>query len=381
MSKITKSSTKDEILKALDEANEEQEILHLEVETLQKQADDMNLLSEEKVKAILNLEELVQEEDVKKKGLIKQLASQTSNIELAKKKTEKYIEIKETLKSVEQELESVKYKLVASDIKIDQLTAKLESFKNRALPSGIKKGFRKWFNLRTMFVETCAMAIVIMMFFGIIYVASSPDKDGLMNDVNSIISRVQHNVPIQVINPLAAMTFTVENGIVTARHNGESNLKSKDGVVIDDSIIATWALKAGFDGVLFGTLTDLYDRVDLERDVAGAYENSEIDIEHVASKFKELGCSNVLALVGNKGNLTLPEIFSQTSQGKLEVFESRRKLASFIPVFWGKEKKQMNIKSDNVYAYITSDEIFMEIKGIKAYAELNVIEEETPSDK
>jgi hypothetical protein len=358
--KITTSSTKPEILEALAEAQGEQEVLHVEVESLQRKVEE--------------LETLAQEDGVKKQGLIKELASQSVDIELAKKKTEKYVELKETLNSTTQELEMVKGELLSVNKKVELLTSELESFKNRALPSGIKKGFGRFFNFKKMaFVSVIIFAVVVL--FGSVYVTTSDSENGFVVYMNELITKVQHNIPIEGINPLASMTFTSTDGVVTARHNDGTELQTKDGVTIDDSVIVKWATKVGFDGVLFGTLTDLYDKVDLERNNAGAYENSEIDINRIASKFKELGCTNVLALVENEDNLNLPGIFTQTSNGKLKVFESRRMLAGFVPVFWGKEKTQMNIKSDNVYAYITSDTIFMEVKGIKASVKLDIAKE------
>jgi hypothetical protein len=383
MSKITKSNTKDEILAALAEAKEEQDLLHNEVESLQKDVDILGVVAAERdrdnTEKITNLEFLVQEEDVKKKGLIKELAKQSADVELASKKTEKYVEIKETLKSTIQELELVKGELLSANKKVELLTTELESFKNRALPSGIKKGFGRFFNFKKMaFVSVIIFAVVVL--FGSVYVTTSDSENGFVVYMNELITKVQHNIPIEGINPLASMTFITTDGVVTARHNDGTILQTKDGVIIDDSIIIKWASKAGFDGILFGTLTNLFDKVDLERTGAGAYENTEIDIERVASKFKELGCDNVLALVENEDNLNLPGIFTQTSNGKLEIFESRRMLAGFVPVFWGKEKKQMNIKSDNVYAYITSDTIFMEVKGIKASVNLEVMKEDDSSE-
>ncbi len=267
----------------------------------------------------------------------------------------------------------VKTELFSANKKVEVLTSDLESFKNRALPPTSKKGFSRFFTFKKI-AAVSGIVFLIMVLFGGIYM-TIPHDNAFMDKVDSIISKIQHNIPVSVINPVSVMTFTETDGIVSARHNGQSNLKTEDGILIEDSVIATWASTAGFDGVLFGTLIELNGKVELERSGEGAFEFSEIGIEHVVSKFKEMGCSNVLALVENKDNLTLPEIFTQTSEGNLEVYESRRKLAGIIPVFWGKEKKQLNIKSDNVYAYITSDIMFMEIKGVKASVSLNAEED------
>ncbi len=86
MSKVTKSSTKEAIMTALTEAQEEQNLLHEEVTTLQSMIDEMEITTNNKNDVILNLESQVQEEDIKKKALIKQLASQTTDIELAGEK-------------------------------------------------------------------------------------------------------------------------------------------------------------------------------------------------------------------------------------------------------------------------------------------------------
>jgi len=384
MSKVTKSSTKDEILEALTEAKEEVNILHTEVTSLNGKIEGLETMATEKVEVIVELEALVQQEDGKKKGLIKELASQSTDIELAKQQTVELDDLSSKLgqahaelDSAKKEMEAVQSELFAANKKVKLLTTELESFKNRALPSGIKRGFGRFFSFKKMAVVS-VIVFVSVISFGAIYMVV-PHDNAFMDKIDKIISRVQHNIPIEIVNPLAAMTFTKTNDVITARHDDGTELQTKDGVTIDDSVIVTWALKAGFDGVLFGTLTDLYDKVDLEQNNADPYENTEIDINHIASRFKELGCTNVLALVENRGDLTLPEIFTHSSKGKLEVYESRRKLAGFFPVFWGKEKTQMNIKSDNVYAYITSDGIFMEVKGVKAYAKLNVIEEDTSS--
>jgi len=351
--KITSSSTKPEILEALADAQEEQDILHKEISSLNKKIEE--------------LETLIQEEDVKKKGLITELTNQTVDIDLAKQQTKQLeklsLEFGETeakLNSANQELNAVKGELLAANKKVKLLITELESLKSRALPSGIKKGVSRFFSFKKM-AAVGVLVFVAVLTFGAIYMAV-PHDNAFMDKIDKFISRVQRNIPIESINPLATMNFLIEtNGIVTARHNNENKLQTKNGVVIQDYVITTWASKAGFDGILFGDLENLV--------------NSEININHVASKFKKFGCSNVLALVENKDNLTLPEIFTYSSKGKLDIYESRRKLAGFFPVFWGKEKTQINIKSDNVYAYITSDLIFMEIKGIKACAKLNVNEE------
>ena len=354
MNKITKTSTKDEILEALKNAQEEQNLLHEEVTSLQNKID--------------KLEVLVQEEDVKKKGLIKELASQGSDIELATKKTEKYAEIKATVKSTKEELEAIKVELFNANKKIEVLTSELESFKNRALPSGVKTGFRRFFTFKKFAVASIVLLLSVIYFV-------TPYGTSFIDKADSIISRIRHNVPITLVNPVAGMTFEKTDGIVTARHNKGDKLQTEDGVVIDDSIIIKWASKAGFDGVLFGSLVNFKNQLDVERIGSKLFEFSEIGLDDIAARFEELGCSNVLALVENKDNLTPAGIFTQTSKGKLEVYESRRKLAGFFPVFWGKEKTQMNIKSDNVYAYITTDMIFMEVKGIKAVVSLTTIED------
>jgi hypothetical protein len=371
MSKITKSNTKEEILTALDKALEEQDILHNEVESLQVIVDDLGKETARKDNSITNLESLVQEEDVKKKDLIKELANQSADIELAKQQTGKLDklalqlgEVNTTVDSAKKELNSKKNELFVAQKKIELLSTELESFKNRALPSDIKKGFRRFFNFKKMAFVSVIIFITIVI--GAVYV-TLPDR------IIKLLSRVQENGPVEIIDPLAGMSFTETDGIITARHDKGGTLQTKDGISIDDSVIVKWATKAGFDGVLFGTLENHNGKVILERSGSGKYEFSEMDINLIESRFKELSCTNVLAFVDNKDNIILPGIFSQTSQGNLEVFKSHRMLASFIPIFWGKEKTQMNIKSGNVYAYITSNEIFMEIKGIKASTTLNVV--------
>jgi hypothetical protein len=359
MSKITKSNTKEEILTALDKALEEQEVLHNEVESLNEKVEQLTTVAVERLESNLTLESQVQEEDVKKQGLIKELAGQSTVIELAKKKTEKYVEIKETLKSTMAELETVKGELLSANKKVELLTSELESFKNRALPSGIKKGFGRFFNFKKMATVSVVIFAVVVL-FGSIYVTTSDSENGFvvyMNElitkipdkINTLISRVQENGPVEIIDPLAGMNFTETDGIVTASHDKGSTLQTKDGVSIDDSAIVKWATKAGFDGVLFGTLANHNGKVVLERFGSGKYEFSEMDVNLIESRFKELSCTNVLAFVDNKDNIILPGIFSQTSQGNLEVFESRRMLAGFVPVFWGKGKTQINIESDNIY--------------------------------
>ena len=118
MSKVTKSNTKDEILAELAEAKKEQGLLHTEITTLNTKIEGLEILG--------------QEEDVKKRGLIKQLAIQTTDIELGKKMTEKYNADMDSLQSTAEELMSVQSKLDTANKKVELLTTELAGLKSRA---------------------------------------------------------------------------------------------------------------------------------------------------------------------------------------------------------------------------------------------------------
>lgn len=388
MSKVTKSSTKEEILKALDEVSEEQEILHMEVTTLNETIEGLETVAEkeqgvlhtevtalnktiegletvatERNDAVLKLETLVQEEDVKKKGLIKELASQSADIELARKKSEKYVEIKETLKSAKQELEAVEGKLFSANKKIELLTSELESFKNRALPSsGTKKGkFFRFFGKASTVVIVVIVAIVVTV-------------------AAVVMFNYYHNEDNYSIN-----IARYDNGIIAMSHDSDMlTLVTKDGsnMVISgvDVTISRWAKEAGYDGILYGKImvNDLDTIVLAGND---KYDYTTINVDKLAWKFKDLGCYNILALVDNPSNIVLPAPFRLTSEGDLKFYESRRKLAGFIPVFWGKDKRLFNITSDNITSFISTSGIFMDDGTTKAFVSFKDVEEDSPSDK
>lgn len=350
MGKITKSNTKDEILVALTGAIEEQDLLHGEVESLQVIVDDLQKETAKKDSSITSLETLVQEEDVKKKNLIKEFASQSSAIELANKKTEKYVEIKETLKSTLQELELVKGKLLSANEKVKFLTAELESFKNRALPPNKKKGgfFKKLFTA----VASTAVVVVVVLAIMSFYCYNEKDTNAL-----TIIS---------YDNGIIAMSY--DENILTLQSEDASNLTI--GNV--DTTIAKWAYEADYDGILFGDIMKADDgRIML---TGSTFEYRTVDINEVAELFIELECYNVLALVNNSENLDLP--FKSVSKGDLEFYENRRKIAGILPVFWGKDRRVLHISSDNITGFISSTGIFMEDVNHKEFVLFETVEVE-----
>lgn len=342
MSKITKSNTKEEILTALDKAEEEHGVLHIEIETLQKKVEDLETLSTEKNDAILDLESQVQEEDVKKQGLIKELAAQSTVIELAKKKTEKYGEIKKSLESTTKELEMVKGKLLAAEKKIDLLKKEVTQFEEAATKPS-KRGFFKKFAL-------CVGAVIV----GFILFVSVP----YFNVAKESIS---------IGNPLTGlMDFSDNSGIIVAAHSDNNN-------PVHYNSVAGWANKAVYDGILYGKLISWNGKVFLEGNTAGT-AGTKIDMNLVIDKLKKLGCDNVIAMVDNPSNVILPFPFTFTSKGSLETYDSRRKVASYIPVYWGEERNQINIKSDNVYGTITQDTVKMKAGEFKLSMVLPVVD-------
>ncbi len=338
MSKITKSNTKEEILTALDKALKEQDLLHNEVESLQVIVEDLGKETARKDSSITKLETLVQEEDVKKQGLIKELAAQSTNIELAKKKTEKYGEIKESLESTMAELETAKGGLLSANKKVDVLTSELESFKNRALPPNKKKGGFFKFLLKGTAMGAVVVAVIMVFVF-------------LYNDTSKF--------------PLSFIVH--DNGITTISHNPNGcTLKSEDGEKLEtsgvDVSIAKWAKEAGFDSILYGNIS----KVDGVVILSGANEFSTVvNMNDLVEKLDTLGYYNTLALVDNPENIVLPEPFRVTSQGVLNFYEGRRKLAGILPVFWGENKRVLYISSDNITGSISSTGIFMDDGIIK----------------
>lgn len=328
---IKASSTKPEILAALAEATEEQNVLHKEVVTLNEKIE--------------SLETLAKEDGVKKQGLIKQIADQASDVELAKKKTEKYNEIKETLTSTKKELEAVKAELFAANKKVELLTTELAGLKNRALPP---KKQRKFFR---NFLKTAAVCSVIA-FVVVSMVALNVDKD---------------------IDELTFITY--DNGITAASYDPDIlTIKVKDDVELTgaDVSIAKWAKEAGYTGIIYGEVM----KNDNEQIVftGSMFEYHTVNIDELVSKLDELQCYNVLALVNNPENIVLPPPF-HVSQGELKFYEGRRKLAGIVPVFWGKDKRVINISSDNITGFISSTGIFMDDGIHKTSVSFNVVEE------
>lgn len=330
MSKITKSNTKEEILEALDKALEEQNVLHTEVTTLNGKIE--------------GLEILVQEEDVKKKGLITELANQSVDIDLAKQQTEQLDDLvlqlgeaNAKLDSAEKEREVVQNELFTTQKKVEMLTEELDSFKNRALPPKAKKtkrGFFKFMWKKAAVVAVVAVIIVAYNFYNL---------SGIESPMN---------------------IATYDNGIIAMSHDPNMlTLTATDGGDLGisgvDVSIAKWAKKAGFSGILYGQVL----KNDLDIIVLAGndkFDYTTVDINKLADKFRELGCYSILALVDNPSNLNLPAPFRVTSKGALEFYEGRRKLAGFIPVMWGKDQRVFYIASDNVKGFISSGGIFMD---------------------
>jgi len=333
MEKITASSTKPEILAALAEAEKKQDLLHTEITGLNISIEELEKLSKEKSDAIIKLEELAQEDGMKKQGLIKEIASQASDIELARKKTEKYVEVKTALESAKKELESAKSELFAANKKIELLTYELAGLKSRALPPKKK---RKFFSPLLKTAAACSIVV-----FGVVAMIA---LYGYVGESDFPLYFVKH-----------------DNGITTISHNPNGpTIKSDGDVDVSNDVnvcITKWAEKAGFDSVLYGNVSKANEVIILsESDESGIF----VTMDKLVEKLDTLGFYNTLALVNNPENIKLPKPFKVTSEGELKFYEGRRKVAGIVPVFWGKDKKVFYISSDNIAGFITSTGIFMD---------------------
>ena len=347
MNKITKTSTKEEIMKALEEAEKEVGILNTEIVTLNGNIEHFEIL--------------VKEEDVKKKGLVEQLASQSANIELARKKTEKYAEIKTMLKSTREELEAVKAKLFNANKKIELLQLEITKLEEELTrPKKAVPLPRKQKEIFKLFPKAAAACIIV---------------------VATIVAMIY----LHVDEDHYPMYFAkYDNGVIGVSHDANIlTLKAKDGGDLEiggvDVAVSKWAMDAGYDGVLYGKIIRADDgRIVLHGN--GDYDYTTVDMVKLGKEFEKRDCYNVLALVDNPENIILPGPFKTTSQGELKFYEGRRKLAGFVPVLWGKDRRILYVVSDNINGFISSDAIFMNDGTIKASVSL-ITKEELPMEK
>lgn len=351
--KINKSSTKEKILEALAEAEDEQELLHNEVESLQVIVDDLRKETTRKNNSITKLETLVQEEDIKKRGLIKQLASQSSDIELGKKTTEQLSNLTLKLGETEAELVLVKKELwqKKEDIKAfkNQITELEEELTKPEKQKSLRPNIEplRWFYKTLTAIALVGVTIIVSYIVWSTWMVVGPKADDT-------------SLPISFIN--------YDNGIIAACHDSAGvTLKPKDGGDLEisgvDVSIAKWAKKAGFTGILYGRLIQWNGKVMLIG--PDEYEIVRVDVDAIVSRFEELGCHDILALVENPDNIKLPPPFKYTSEGELKFYEARRKVAGFVPVVWGKDRRVLYISSDNVHGFISSNGIIMKIDDEK----------------
>lgn len=113
--------------------------------------------------------------------------------------------------------------------------------------------------------------------------------------------------------------------------------------------ISNWVSENGFDSVLFGTIRRWGGEEVLD---TGA---NTVPLTLIVKEMRRRGSKKAISFAKNPDNIMLPSPFVKTSQGDIEFWQTRKKLASFIPTFWN-DKKQVNFKSENFSGTIREGE-------------------------
>lgn len=177
--------------------------------------------------------------------------------------------------------------------------------------------------------------LVVALFGYMVYTHGTNFVNAALNKLESITTVTAAKV--KKVDPLAGMTFTKQpNGVLMVMDAHQETIPSAVWVPVTN-----WAKNAGFDCVVMGRIHD-YGKPML----SGRY-----DLRVLADRLDEMGVQRAIAVVDNPGEFEAPLPIRFCTTGPLEIFESSKKVAAFIPIPW---KKGVKLTAKNFEGFIDS---------------------------
>lgn len=165
--------------------------------------------------------------------------------------------------------------------------------------------------------------------------------------------------------PLTGVTFnrTSDNVDVIGSHNMPlTNIREP---------ISNWASENGYDSVLFGAIRRWDGKEVLDTGV------NHVSLSLIIKEMRKRGDKKAISFAKNPDGITLPSPFVKSSQGDMQFWQTRKKLAGIIPSFWS-DKKQVNFKSKNFHGTIREGEATIKV-GDMPVGEMYPIDEPAES--
>lgn len=236
------------------------------------------------------------------------------------------------ISETEVKLDAANKRLASKTKEVERLTSQSENPKPAIPPEVLVERIDKPRPLFRVFSFCGAIAIVLCLaLVGSIYLEVAPTAKEF------IVSKISNREDL-----LAGVTFknNPDGADMIGAYNNMPNRTIREPLL-------KWAKENKYDSILFGTILKWGGEEVLD------IGTGTVPLRLIVKQMRALGHKTAISFAKNPDNITLPNPFVKTSQGEIEFWQNRHKMAGFIPTFWN-GKKQVKFKSSSFSGIIKS---------------------------